>query len=77
MNKKLISIRLKTLKDHRDNVRSLVALETINQLISGSDDHTIKIWNVISGELIRTIKEDSNIFILAALPNNRIASGLW
>ncbi len=71
----LFFLSLKILKDHKDKVRSLVGFG--DKLISSSDDQTIKIWNMISGELIRTIKENSSVFSLAALPNNRIACGLW
>jgi len=45
-------------------------------LASGSFDNTIKIWNLISGECIQTLKGHTNVVCsLATLPDNKLASG--
>jgi WD40 repeat protein len=47
-----------------------------NTLFSGSADAKIKIWNIINGELIRTLSgHNSWIWSLAILPDNTLVSG--
>ena len=50
--------------------------EKTEKLASGSRDNSIKIWNVDSGECIRTLSGHSNIVTsLQLLSNNKLASG--
>mmetsp|Transcript_22209 Transcript_22209/g.18517 ORF Transcript_22209/g.18517 Transcript_22209/m.18517 type:complete len:83 (-) Transcript_22209:553-801(-) len=60
------SIALKILSGHTGSVSSLLVFTTPNEslLISGSDDSTIKIWNIDSGKCVRTIGHDSPITTL-------------
>ena len=47
-------------------------------MASGSTDNSIKIWNVDSGECIRTLTGHlSGVDSLQILSNNKLASGAW
>ncbi|PCI36007.1 MAG: hypothetical protein COB50_05195 [Thiotrichales bacterium] len=66
---------LKTLSGHSDSVRSLVALDN-GMLASGSNDGTIKLWEISSGKCLRTLTGHSNyVESLVALDNGMLASG--
>lgn len=53
-----ISLKGKSkLKGHIGLINSLDFIDTGNLLLSGSDDHNIKIWDVETGTLIRTFSE--------------------
>ena len=45
---------IKTLKEHNGNICSLLKLNS-NEIISGSWDNTIKIWNLEKNECIKTL----------------------
>ena len=64
-----------TLNGHHDDVYSVISLES-NKLISCSKDKTIKIWNLETGQCLKTLTEHSlpvnTIFLLA---NHKLASG--
>ena len=47
---------LNTLKGHTDAVSSICVSPDGYKIISGSDDHTIKIWDRHMGELLNTLK---------------------
>ena len=48
----------------------------INRLASGSNDNSIKIWNLNSGECIKTLNGHTSVVrSLQLLANNRLASG--
>ena len=60
---------------HLGSVWTLALLEN-GQLVSGSRDQTIKIWNTASGVVLNTLSGHTNeIVALAVLPNNCLASG--
>ena len=66
-----------TLKGHSDHVIS-VAISPDGQLLaSGSDDNTIKIWNLPSGRLLRTLTgHSSDVISVAISPDGQLlASG--
>jgi WD40 repeat protein len=71
-----------TLTDHAASVRCLAISSDGQMLASGSEDRTIKLWHVGSGNLIRTINwkgafgepEASWVTSLAISPNGQIAS---
>jgi len=52
---------LRTLTGHSNLVRSLTMSIDEQFLISGCYDKTIKIWNVYTGELVRTLNEPSTV----------------
>ena len=54
-----------TLEGHNEYVLQLHVLESASQLISASYDRTIKIWNLITKEEIRLIKQDRSLFDIA------------
>ena len=63
------------------NTSSTVYAITIlpnGNIVSGSADKTIKIWNSTSFELIDTLTgHTKNVWTLAVLPNGNIVSGSW
>jgi WD40 repeat protein len=63
------------LRGHDDFVRSLVELND-SRLASGSGDHTIKIWNMVTGACELTMTgHNSSVGILIQLKDGRLASG--
>ncbi|MCF4968573.1 trypsin-like peptidase domain-containing protein [Nostoc sp. CMAA1605] len=67
----------KTLKGHSDLVWSVAISPDGRTLASGSDDKTIKIWNIATGQEIRTLNGHSYAVISVAIsPDGRtLASG--
>lgn len=46
------------------------------RLCSGSDDHTIRIWDVVTGECVGTLKgHNGSVFALGMLSDGRLCSG--
>ena len=65
-----------TLEGHEDFLRSLVVLEG-GWLAIGSYDHTIKIWNLATGECVATLEgQGGPVFSLAVLEGERSAPDL-
>jgi len=61
------------LSGHTDYVRTLKILDDI--LLSGSDDSTIKVWNITTGELIKTIQSHTDqVRSIDVLPTNTFIS---
>ncbi|MDO8954726.1 MAG: protein kinase [Gammaproteobacteria bacterium] len=66
---------LATLSGHMDRVRSLIKLSD-GRLASGSEDDTIRLWNVSSGECEATLLgHEYGVFSLTELSDGRLASG--
>jgi WD40 repeat protein len=63
------------LAGHTAPVRCLLRL-TEQSIASGSEDGSIKIWNLDLGICADTLTEKNGILSLALLPGNRIAAGL-
>ena len=64
-----------TLEGHEDFVCSLAVLED-GRLASGSDDCTIKIWDLAIGACVATLEgHDDAVRSLAVLEGGRLASG--
>ncbi len=61
-----------TLKNHRGKVRSLAVSPDGQFLASSSEDQTVKLWNLKTGQIIRTITNVGNINQLSFSPNGRI-----
>ena len=68
-----------TYKGHHGEVNALVWSPNGTMIASGSDDHTVQIWNVKNGTTLLTYKGHSdNVDALAWSPDGtRIASGSW
>lgn len=66
-----------TLKAHRKRVRALAVADEANLLASGSEDGTLKLWDLHSGELRTTLMEEKgSVTALAVQPGGRVlASG--
>ena len=58
--------QVQTLKGHTDWINDVSFSESGKELVSGSDDKTVKVWDVASGELKTTItghsKKVSRVF---------------
>jgi WD40 repeat protein len=63
------------LLDGHTEIVSCFAELSDNLLVSGSYDKQINFWDISSKTLIRTIKDDSEIYDLIVLNNNTIISG--
>ena len=70
----------RTIAAHADWVRCLSFTPDSAQLISGSFDKTIKLWQLDTGEVIETLTDDrrKGVFALAVSPDGKLlASGSW
>jgi WD40 repeat protein len=67
---------IRTLRNHTSDI--LYSLDAMNGtngekvLVSGSWDRAINVWNWATGEIMRTIKTDSDIWSLAVVKLNHI-----
>ncbi len=62
----------KNLTGHSANVTS-VAISSDGQIVSGCEDKTIKLWNLETGKLIRTLNENwGEVSSLAVSPNGKL-----
>jgi WD40 repeat protein len=68
-----------TIEAHGDWVRCLSFTPDGTQLVSGSFDKTIKLWQVEIGQLVHTFTDSlKGVFALAVSPDGkRLASGSW
>src|SRR5260370_135561 len=66
-----------TLEGHLSWITTLAISPDGQTLVSGSDDETIKVWNLPTGELLDTLEEHSgSVYALAISPDGQIlASG--
>ena len=67
----------RTIKGHSDWVNSVAMSPDGQTIVSGSDDQTIKVWNLDTGELLHTLEGHSDsVNSVAISPNGRtIVSG--
>lgn len=66
-----------TRSGHTNGVYSLVCLPA-GQLASGSEDNTIKLWDVSSGSSVTTLSGHTSVVVsLVVLPDGRLASGSY
>ena len=70
---------LRTLPGHTEFACSVAFSPDGKTLASGSDDHTIKLWDVATGTLLRTLSgHTSSVESVAFSPDGKIlASGSW
>ncbi|WP_026104039.1 WD40 repeat domain-containing protein [Anabaena sp. PCC 7108] len=69
--------QIHTLMGHSHIVNSLAISANAKYLVSGSQDKTIRVWNLVTGELIHTLKSHrEGVFAVSLSPNEQIiASG--
>jgi len=69
--------RFETLTGHTDDVRSLAIIPSNENIVSGSGDKTIKVWNSTTFQLIANLKgHNGGVECLAIVPSNEnIVSG--
>ncbi|KAL7926646.1 WD40-repeat-containing domain protein [Trichoderma austrokoningii] len=65
---------LQTLEGHRHSVDSLIYLGNNRIASASSTEHTIRVWDVITGTCIRTFEKIQKLHSLASLKNSRFAS---
>lgn len=64
--------RIPTLTGHNDEVNTIALSQNGQEIVSGSDDQTIKIWNLNSQQLLRTLKGHSDwVYAVAISPDSQ------
>ena len=68
-----------TLSGHRDWVRSVAFSSDGKSLVSGSNDNTVKLWDVQTGGVVKTFHSDDYQFLSVSISADctRIASGSY
>ena len=70
-------MHLLTLTGHTSDVNALTVLSD-GSLVSGSDDNTIKIWDIKNGQTIKTLTgHTDSVYALTVLPDGSLASGSY
>lgn len=71
------SVSKRILQGHSHYIACIAVLPD-DRIVSGSYDHTIKIWNPNTGECEMTLfGHSSYVYCLTVLPNGRVVSGSW
>lgn len=68
---------LRKLEGHRAPVKSLVFLPNLVQLVSTSDDRTIRIWDIPTGREVRCISHNSDFVRSCSALEERFATGSY
>ena len=58
------------LEGHTDCVNDILPLPSSNECVTGSDDKTIKVWDSVTGECIRTLTECTRYVVSLAVHSN-------
>ena len=67
---------IKTFNRHSKTVRSVSCSPDGQRIASGSDDKTVKLWDVSSGELMKTLKHSDVVNSVSFSPDGKhVASG--
>ena len=68
---------LHTLSGHLDHINSVAFRADGKVLVSGAEDHLIKLWNPYTGKLLDTIsRHDADVYAVAISPDGKtLASG--
>ena len=68
-----------TFEGHSEWIRCLKYLpgKNINRVISGSDDHLIKVWDMESGECLKTLKGHDDSVTCFEWYNDKLITGSW
>ena len=65
---------IRTMLEHGDRVRSVAVTEDGKWAVSGSDDESVKVWDLATGSCIRTLAVNSGqVFAVALTPDGRLA----
>lgn len=64
---------LKSLKGHRHNLISIAKINK-SQIVSGSLNKRIKIWDIVTGKCLKTLKNDERVFSIIKLNKYQIVS---
>jgi WD40 repeat protein len=68
---------LESLTGHDSYVTSLIISNDKKYIISGSEDKTIKVWNIENDfECVQTLQQEQSVYTLCLLPNNIFVCGL-
>jgi len=63
---------------HDTLIKSMVLMNDGITIASASEDRTVKVWNISTGELVTTLQERYLSFkSLALLRDGRLVSGTW
>ena len=63
---------------HKRSINSIQVDLNSNKLISLSEDKTIKIWNLVTGDCLGALNENQDwVTSMLLIPNNRLVSGSW
>ena len=65
---------LKKFNHNRQRIKSIQVDEISNKLISVSIDSAIKIWNLETGECLKTLNEHELVSVILKIPNNKFIS---
>jgi len=69
---KKIELNVRTLKGHIGLVNSVAISPDGKYVISGSDDNTVKVWELATGRLVRTLKRHKDsVNSVAISPNGK------
>jgi WD40 repeat protein len=60
---------LRTLSGHSNWVSAVAVTADGKRAISGSDDNTLKLWNLETGEVIASFTGESSIYCCAVTPD--------
>jgi len=63
---------IRTLEGHTNRVTALAVSADQRRLISASEDHTVRLWDLQAGELLAVFTADSPILACAATPDCEI-----
>jgi F-box/WD-40 domain protein 7 len=66
----------KTFEGHREWIRCIKCISKY-KLISGSDDYSIKVWNLETGECLRTLKGHEDSVTCFEFLDEKLISGSW
>jgi WD40 repeat protein len=69
---------LKCFNQHTELITSICVTEDSKKLISSSKDTTIKIWDIETGECLKTLDDHKkSVNCIISIPNNKFISGSW
>lgn len=64
-------------RGHSDRIKTIDYAQSGEYLASGSDDSTIRIWNIKSGESEKVLRDVGKVQCIALSPNGCMVVGCW